>query len=366
MRLQKFIADSGYCSRRKAEDLITGGQVFVNDKLATIGDTYSEGDTVLVQGHAIKKAKTRYVLLYKPRGYVTALSDQYEKTIAELIPGIGRLYPAGRLDKDAEGLLLVTNNGDIANKIMHPSFEIEKTYVVKTYTEFPKEFLVLVNKYGVVIKDGWLEAKIKKKGAKTYEVKIHVGYHKVVKKIFDNFGVRVQKLVRTGIGNVELANLKPGKHKLLSDSRAMALEKYVNSIKPKRPSGIQKKKREYFENFKKCRTKIEKYVKPDEDGEIKNTVKPKRPGKNRRDAIRPKRKPGVKKAEKPKFSRKKDKETPKYTKKNPPKPIFGKPKGRSPKSKTETTKTFKKKMHDAGSVTPFKLNPKMRKRKRKE
>lgn len=135
MRIHKFIAESGYCSRRAAEELVREGKVFVNKKPAIIGqDVDPERDSVFCDGHRLhlKVANKRYFIFYKPRGVITAMKAQDDRSVvADLIGGIkGRVYPVGRLDRDSEGLLLLTDDGETAQKLTHPSHEIEKTYRV--------------------------------------------------------------------------------------------------------------------------------------------------------------------------------------------------------------------------------------------
>ena len=132
-RLQKIIANCGYCSRRKAEELIVSGKVMVNGEIVTdLGTKASMNDTILVNGHTLKKPNLEYVLLYKPRGVVTTTSDEKgRKTVLDIVDSKNRLYPVGRLDYDTSGLLLLTNDGELTNSRIHPSKKIEKEYVVK-------------------------------------------------------------------------------------------------------------------------------------------------------------------------------------------------------------------------------------------
>ncbi|MFT4326690.1 MAG: pseudouridine synthase [Candidatus Woesearchaeota archaeon] len=286
MRVQKIISNAGYCSRRKAEEYIQEGRVKVNGKPITIGDSAEVTDLIEVDGQSITIAKSKYVLLNKPKNYVTALSDAYEKTISDLIRVDERVYPAGRLDKDAEGLLILTNNGDIANKIMHPSYEIKKKYIVHTKTEMSKEVVDLVNKNGVVTKDGWVNAKIKRIGVKTYSIVLHVGHHKVVKKIFDTFDVRVDRLIRTEVGPLKLGKLKSGTHQVLTDTKAKEFEEYILNLKPHTQKGAKEKKKDFYEAYKKLSDRDKRM------GLKLAKEKPKRTGKNRIDHIRIKEEKG--------------------------------------------------------------------------
>ena len=237
-RIQKIIANSGYCSRRAAEDLIKNGLVKVNGKVINIGATGEKTDKITVEGNLIKpKKKFTYVVLNKPRGYVSAVTDDFEKPVQDLLSEEiknEKVYPCGRLDKDAQGLLIFTNNGDIANKIMHPSFNLSKTYLVKTYSPVKKEIIDFVNKYGISIKDGYVEAKIRSFGPKTMHVTIHIGYHKVVKKIFDKFGIRVQALTRLQVGNIKIGNIKKGEFRLFTKNEINYIENLNKKLTPKK------------------------------------------------------------------------------------------------------------------------------------
>src|SRR5574344_778939 len=132
-RLQKVIAESGYCSRRKAEELISAGKVKVNDNLITeMGVKVNPNDSIEINGRVLTKEKKEYVLLNKPRGVVTTTSDdKNRKTVMDLVDAPMRLYPVGRLDYDTTGALLLTNDGELTNKLIHPKNEIEKVYLAK-------------------------------------------------------------------------------------------------------------------------------------------------------------------------------------------------------------------------------------------
>lgn len=209
MRVQRIISNSGYCSRRKAEELIEAGRVIVNGKLAQIGDSADPNAKITIDGEKLTKQEKTYLAVYKPKGVVSSLEDPFEKTLGEYLPEDIRVYPAGRLDKDADGLLICTNDGELANKIMHPRYSIYKTYIVMTYSKVPREAISIINRYGVEIKEGFItDINLEKIAATVYRIKLHVGYHKVVKKIFDKFGIRVKQLTRTSIGPVSLGKLR--------------------------------------------------------------------------------------------------------------------------------------------------------------
>ena len=132
-RLQKIIANSGYCSRRKAEELIAKGKVIVNgEKITDLGVKASPSDAIVVEGHTLKQNEKEYILLYKPRGIITSTKDEKgRKTVLDLIKSENRLYPVGRLDYDTSGLLLLTNDGELTNLLIHPRNEVQKVYIAK-------------------------------------------------------------------------------------------------------------------------------------------------------------------------------------------------------------------------------------------
>ncbi|HCB69574.1 MAG TPA: rRNA pseudouridine synthase [Persephonella sp.] len=229
MRLNRFIARSGYCSRRKADQLIEMGKVKVNGKVVKdFGyrvDT--EKDRVEIDGKLIKlELKKVYIKLYKPRGYLTQLGkDKFgRKTLTDLFKEVGikdNVFPAGRLDYESEGLLLLTNDGDFANMIMHPKSKIKKTYVVKVKGRVNLESFNRMRK-GALLEDGFIkpdEIKILKKG-KNYtwlEITIHSGKKRIIRRFTKYFGYPVERLIRTRIGSIELGSLKEKEWKYIDE-----------------------------------------------------------------------------------------------------------------------------------------------------
>lgn len=222
-RIQKIIANSGYCSRRKAEELINKGKVVVNGRVCHIGDKASSTDIILVDGNSLKKEELEYILLYKPRGVITSTSDEKgRKTVLDLIETKNRLYPVGRLDYDTSGILLLTNDGNLTNKLIHPSSMINKVYVAKIdEAVIPSEIKKLEK--GVSI-DGKKTAparikilKIdKKNNFSLVKLTIHEGRNHQVKKMFDVLGYNVVKLKREEFAFLNLNGLTPGKYRSLN------------------------------------------------------------------------------------------------------------------------------------------------------
>ena len=224
-RLQKVIANSGYCSRRKAEELIVEGKVFVNGSvIRELGTKVSHDDEIEVDGLSIKKDHNyEYYLLYKPRGVVTTTNDDKgRKTVVDLIDTTARIYPVGRLDYDTTGVLLLTNDGVFANGLMHPANEIDKVYIAKV-EGILSGYDVKMLKSGIMI-DGRKTAKChvkvrsvdKKKNTCIVELVIHEGRNHQVKKMIEAVGKKVIKLKRERFGIFDLSGLKASEYRRLT------------------------------------------------------------------------------------------------------------------------------------------------------
>ncbi len=223
-RLQKVIANSGYCSRRKAEELITLGKVKVNGEVInTLGVKVKYSDTITINNVTLKLEPKEYVLLYKPRGTVSsAHDDKGRKTVTDIVESSNRLYPVGRLDYDTSGIILLTNDGELTNLLIHPSHEVEKVYLVKI-DEVVNPTLVKSLSNGVIIdgkKTGKARVKIKKidkkKKSSLIELTIYEGRNHQVKKMFEAIGYKVSKLKREKFAGLTLAGLKSGEYRHLN------------------------------------------------------------------------------------------------------------------------------------------------------
>ena len=224
-RLQKIIAMKGYCSRRKAEELIEKGKVRVNGEVVkTMGYKANINDFIEVEGNPLDDVEEKeYYLLNKPRGVVTTSSDEKgRKTVVDLINTKKRIYPVGRLDYDTTGLIILTNDGELTNYLIHPKNQIEKVYVAKIKGIITKEHLrKLCN--GVFI-DGYKTSKSKakilkidkKKNSSVVELIIHEGKNHQVKKMFEAIGFEVLMLKRESIAFLTLDGVKPGEYRKLS------------------------------------------------------------------------------------------------------------------------------------------------------
>ena len=222
IRLNKYIAECGICSRRKADILIESGKVLVNDIVikdlgVIIDDTK---DQVKVDGKTISKEnKYVYIMLNKPKGYVTTNSEQFgRKSVLDLIDTDYRIFPIGRLDMNTEGLLLLTNDGEFANKLMHPKNKVEKTYIANVKGNITEEKIENLRN-GVDI-GGYItkpaQVRIISKDKNEIEIKISEGKNRQVRKMCEAVGLKVINLKRTSVGKLNLGNLKIGKYRYLN------------------------------------------------------------------------------------------------------------------------------------------------------
>ena len=238
VRLNKFIAQSGYCSRRKADQLILEGKVKVNGKTTKDLGTKIDPkkDIVEIDGQKIKPKENKiYLLIYKPVGYLSQLGkDKFgRKTLTDLLQELKipyKLFPVGRLDYNSEGLLILTNDGDFANKIAHPKNQIKKIYQVQVFGNISDEILEKM-KNGTILEDGFFkpdDIKIIKRNTNTtwLTIEIHSGKKRIIRRFMDSFGHKVKRLIRVKIDNIELGNLKPFQYRYLTSKE---VKKFVIS-----------------------------------------------------------------------------------------------------------------------------------------
>jgi 23S rRNA pseudouridine2605 synthase len=223
-RLQKVIAESGYTSRRKAEELIEQGKVLVNGKIVKkLGTKVSNEDIITVNGLILKKEQKVYYLFYKPRGVVSTVSDDKgRKTVLDFFPQKERIYPVGRLDYNTSGLILLTNDGELTNYLLHPKNEIEKVYLVKIKGIVDANIIEQLKK-GVLIDNSISKAKeikVYKKDIKNQtslvEITVHEGKNHQIKKMFNKVGLDVLKLKRICFSFLNLKGLKTGEYRKLT------------------------------------------------------------------------------------------------------------------------------------------------------
>ena len=241
IRIQKIIADAGIASRRKAEELISRGAVTVNGKRAQLGDKADPvKDKINVAGRDItirQKKKKYYIMLHKPRGFITTMSDEGgRKCVAELVDDIpARLFPVGRLDRESEGLLLMTNDGAFANMISHPSTHFAKTYRVTVRPRITEEQLTALTT-GVII-DGRRSMPaaihvIKSEQDRTVlEIVLEEGRNRQIRKMCEAVGLEVARLKRNAIGPVKLGMLQPGKWRELTKEEMRSIKRNCRGVR---------------------------------------------------------------------------------------------------------------------------------------
>ena len=232
-RLQKVIAQSGIASRRKAEQLILEGKVKVNGKvITTLGTKVSKEDRIEVNGIPVEKEQPVYYVMYKPRGVISSVKDdRNRKTVIDLFgeEGTERIFPIGRLDYDTSGLLLLTNDGEFANLIMHPKYKIDKVYIAKVKGIPTKQDLSLLKKGVRSGKDFLKAVHVKLKGINRksntaiLEITLHEGKNRHIRRMMDELGFPVLKLKRERYGFLDLKGLNPGEYRPLNPKEVKQL-----------------------------------------------------------------------------------------------------------------------------------------------
>lgn len=232
-RLQKIIARAGIASRRAAEKMIREGRVSLNGKVVTELGMKADAmrDAIRVNGNLISaETSTVYLLMNKPKGYLTTLDDPHGRpVVGDLIDDISeRVFPVGRLDYDSEGLLLMTNDGDFANRVQHPKFMVSKTYMAKVQGTVTREELDVIKK-GAKLEDGYFKpynVSVKKRNKKSswLTLTIFEGRNRVIRRFFDAMGHPVTRLIRVAIADIDIADLKQGKWRFLQAKEVRRLQ----------------------------------------------------------------------------------------------------------------------------------------------
>ena len=233
VRLQKFMADNGIASRRKSEELIAEGRVKVNGKVAQIGDKIDpKHDVVSVNGRKIvRETGYVYLALNKPRGYVTTMSDEMDrKCVAELVADVGkRVYPVGRLDRDSEGLLLITNDGEFANAMTHPSRHISKTYRVSVRPKITEDQITVLTSSMMIDGRKTLPAEVRvvssEEDKSVLEIVLYEGRNRQIRRLCEEAGLETVRLKRIAIGQLKLAGLKVGEYRSLTHDEVSLLKR---------------------------------------------------------------------------------------------------------------------------------------------
>jgi 23S rRNA pseudouridine2604 synthase len=231
MRLNKHISDTGFCSRREADRLIAEGRVTVNGMRARVGAEVGEGDQVLVDGQKLQvrtaakgQRKHVYIALNKPVGITSTTESGVKDNIVDFVGHEKRIFPIGRLDKDSEGLIVLTSNGDIVNEILRAENKLEKEYLVAVNHPVTDEFLRAMSRGGVPVHgEPTLPCKTGKLGKFGFRIVLVQGLNRQIRLMAAHFGYRVKQLVRVRIGNVKLAHLKVGQWRNLTDAELRGL-----------------------------------------------------------------------------------------------------------------------------------------------
>lgn len=242
LRLQKYLADCGVASRRKSEELIEQGKVKVNGKVAQIGDKVNpKKDDITVGGKKIVKKKNyTYIMLHKPRGFITTMNDEMgRKCVAELVKDVGaRVYPVGRLDRESEGLLLMTDDGEFANAMTHPTKHVPKTYRVTVRPSITEDQITALTT-GIVIEERMTapaEVRVltKEEGRVVLEIVLYEGRNRQIRKMCEALGLEVARLKRTAVGSVKLGMLPQGKWRELKEDEVHKLMVNAAMDRPKK------------------------------------------------------------------------------------------------------------------------------------
>jgi 23S rRNA pseudouridine2605 synthase len=241
IRLNRFIAQSGLCSRREADDYIQKGMVKVNGKVVTDFSTHVQfdRDLVTVNGRAVDPQKLVYILVNKPKNHLCTLHDpQGRRTVMDLVRNVTheRIFPVGRLDRNTTGVLLLTNDGDMAKKLTHPSYEIKKVYHVRLNKPIPLEHLDLITR-GLELEDGPIQADLidyqPGKDFNEVMIEIHSGRNRIVRRIFEHLGYEVEALDRVAVGPLTKKGLARGHHRFLTEKEVGFLYMMLGNRKPK-------------------------------------------------------------------------------------------------------------------------------------
>jgi 23S rRNA pseudouridine2605 synthase len=226
MRLNAFLARAGVASRRKADELIKAGRVLVNGEPGQLNTVVESTDKVEVDGQAVAKERLAHLLLHKPADVVSTVSDpQGRKTVVELVPKEPHVVPVGRLDADTTGALLLTNDGELANRLAHPRYGVEKTYIAEVRGT-PSADVVAALEQGIELEDGrTAPAKVRMLTPGIVELTIHEGKNRQVKRMLEAVGHRVIRLHRSAYAGLTLEGLEPGQWRELEPSEVERLRR---------------------------------------------------------------------------------------------------------------------------------------------
>lgn len=247
--LNKFISDTGYCSRREADNLITQGRVLLNDRPASLGNRYKPGDTVEVDGSLItaaKKDKCVYLALNKPPGITTTTELHIKDNIISFVNYPKRIFPIGRLDKDSEGLIFLTNDGDIINKILRADNNHDKEYVVRVDKAIDTAFVQQMSQGLPILGTRTLPCKVQMTGRQTFRITLTQGLNRQIRRMCEYLGYNVTGLQRVRIMNVKLDKLPLGKWRHLTESEIEIIKESIADSSKVSSDAKAKKKEQYI------------------------------------------------------------------------------------------------------------------------
>lgn len=229
MRLNKYLSDSGFCSRREADRLVEQGKVVIDGEVAQLGQKVIPGQNIVIDGKLLKREEERILIAFnKPRGIVCTTSKKDKDNIVDYLNYGKRIYPIGRLDKDSEGLILLTNKGDIVDKILRGSNYHEKEYVVTVNKKITKEFVEGMEAGVPILDTVTRPCKLHVVNDRTFRIIISQGLNRQIRRMCEYFGYRVQKLKRVRIMNIQLNHLKVGTYRNISNEEWKQLNALLN------------------------------------------------------------------------------------------------------------------------------------------
>ncbi|WP_420553784.1 23S rRNA pseudouridine(2604) synthase RluF [Tenacibaculum aiptasiae] len=260
--LNKFISSTGICSRRDAEKFIVAGRVTINKKVAQLGNRVFEGDEVRVDGRLLQaKPKTLYIALNKPVGIVCTTDSKEKKNIVKFVGHPERLFPIGRLDKPSQGLIFLTNDGDIVNKILRAGNNHEKEYIVSVNKKITDDFITKMSNGIPILGTVTQKCKVKKLGDFTFQIILTQGLNRQIRRMCEYLDYEVTKLKRERIMNVSLGNLKVGDWRELTSDEMKEINKMIATsskteeasidVEKKKPKQAKKKEEVKVTNFNK-------------------------------------------------------------------------------------------------------------------
>lgn len=225
MRINKFLAQAGVCSRRQADQLISAGRIKINQKIARLGDQVNASDQVEAKGQIVRNqaGEKVYLAFYKPVGLICTCDPKAKDNIINYINYSARIYPIGRLDVSSSGLILLTNDGEIVNKILKGKSKVEKEYIVDVDKSLTSSFLTSLRKGVILDNYRTLPARVAKLADKKFSLTIVEGKNRQLRRMCEKLGYQVKKLIRVRIGSLKLGTLKEGEYKKLSSAQIKKL-----------------------------------------------------------------------------------------------------------------------------------------------